>query len=136
MSASSVANKRPAVISRAAGRRYRAAGPGSTPASIPARAAKGLLLLIACAVVVMPFVAVVSTSLADDRQVSQAGGLVLWPERPSFDAYRAIFAGGVVSRALLCPSASRSSARCSASAAPPCWRTRCPGRAASAASRC
>lgn len=101
MSVGSVATKRQAVISRAAGRRHRSAGPGSTPASLPARGVKGLLLLIACAVVVMPFVAVISTSLADDRQVTRAGGLVLWPERPSLDAYRAIFAGGVVSRALL-----------------------------------
>jgi multiple sugar transport system permease protein/putative aldouronate transport system permease protein len=52
-------------------------------------------------VVVFPFLAVVSTSLADERQVAAAGGYVLWPERPSLYAYEAIFDGGVVTRALL-----------------------------------
>lgn len=72
-----------------------------SPARPTTRAAKGLVLTVACLVVVLPFLAVISTSLADERQVAEAGGYVLWPERPSFSAYEAIFEGGVVTRALL-----------------------------------
>ncbi|GAB3450495.1 carbohydrate ABC transporter permease [Actinophytocola sediminis] len=72
-----------------------------TPARPMTRAAKGLILTVCCLVVVLPFLAVVSTSLADERQIAEAGGYVLWPERPSFHAYTAIFEGGVVTRALL-----------------------------------
>ncbi|NUR83933.1 MAG: carbohydrate ABC transporter permease, partial [Nonomuraea sp.] len=74
---------------------------GMEPPGGPVRAAKGVVLLLACAVVVLPFVAVVSTSLADQAQINAAGGYVLWPDHPTLDAYRAIFAGGVVSRALV-----------------------------------
>ncbi|MEV0587272.1 carbohydrate ABC transporter permease [Nonomuraea sp. NPDC050310] len=69
--------------------------------SPPVRAAKGVLLLLCCAVVVLPFAAVVATSLAGQAQINAAGGYVLWPSPVTFDAYRAIFAGGVVSRALV-----------------------------------
>ena len=72
-----------------------------TPARPATRAAKGLVLTVCCLVVILPFLAVVSTSLADERQVAAAGGYVLWPERPSLYAYEAIFEGGVVTRALL-----------------------------------
>lgn len=61
---------------------------------------KGIVLTIICAAVVLPFVGIVSTSLADRGQVVEAGGLVLWPTAPSLDSYQAIFAGGVVSKAL------------------------------------
>ena len=64
------------------------------------RALKGIVLLAACALVIMPFVAIVSTSLAGDDQITRSGGLVLWPEQLSFDAYEAVFTGGVVTRAL------------------------------------
>lgn len=69
--------------------------------SRPARAAKAVLLTLICGVVVVPFVGIVSTSLASRQQVTESGGFVLWPASPSLDAYEAIFAGGVVSRALL-----------------------------------
>jgi putative aldouronate transport system permease protein len=68
---------------------------------LPVRLAKGLLLVVCCAAVIMPFVAVISTSLADQRQVNAAGGYVLWPTSPSLQSYRVILAGGVVTRALL-----------------------------------
>ncbi|MCP2329431.1 multiple sugar transport system permease protein/putative aldouronate transport system permease protein [Hamadaea flava] len=72
------------------------------PAPNPAvRVLKGIVLLICCAAVAIPFVGVISTSLADQEQITQAGGYVLWPERPSLDAYEAIFRGGVVTRATL-----------------------------------
>ena len=57
---------------------------------------KGVILLICCAAVVVPFVGVVSTSIATPEQVSQAGGFVLLPKGIDVDAYRMIFAGGVV----------------------------------------
>ena len=67
----------------------------------PMRIGKGILLAICCFTIVAPFVAVISTSFADNGQVNRAGGLVLWPTNPNLDAYRAILAGGVVSRALI-----------------------------------
>jgi putative aldouronate transport system permease protein len=68
---------------------------------VPARAAKGVVLLACCAVVILPFVSVVSTSLADRDQVTRSGGLVFLPDHVSFAAYQAILSGGVVTRALL-----------------------------------
>ncbi|HEY2671658.1 MAG TPA: carbohydrate ABC transporter permease [Rugosimonospora sp.] len=78
--------------------------PAATAAAVvlaPIRAAKGLVLVVCCLVVLVPFLAVVSTSLADPGQVARAGGFVLWPRHPALTAYRAIFAGGVVTRAVL-----------------------------------
>lgn len=63
------------------------------------RGLKGLILILCCALVVVPFLGVVSTSLADQQQVTKAGGYVLWPTHPTFAAYEAIFRGGVVTRA-------------------------------------
>jgi putative aldouronate transport system permease protein len=65
------------------------------------RALKGVVLLAICALVVVPFVGIVSTSLASADQVTRAGGFVLWPEGIDLTAYRSILAGGVVTRALL-----------------------------------
>ncbi|RIQ16057.1 carbohydrate ABC transporter permease [Jiangella rhizosphaerae] len=74
---------------------------GTPRPGLPIRGLKGVVLLIACALVILPFLAVVSTSLADQQQVTEAGGYVLWPDRPNLDAYRAILSGGVVTRALM-----------------------------------
>ena len=68
---------------------------------LPARAAKGVVLLICCAVVILPFLSVLSTSVATREQVTRSGGLVLIPDEISFAAYDAILSGGVVTRALL-----------------------------------
>ncbi len=51
-------------------------------------------------VVVYPFLSVLATSLASEPDVIKNGGLVIWPEHPTFNAYRTIFAGGVVTRAM------------------------------------
>lgn len=72
---------------------------GVAPPSPGIRALKGIVLLVACLAVVVPFVSVVATSLADQQQISAAGGFVLWPHRPSLAAYEAILRGGVVTRA-------------------------------------
>ncbi|MEV6270289.1 carbohydrate ABC transporter permease [Kribbella sp. NPDC051936] len=66
----------------------------------PMRAFKGLVLLVFCAVVIIPFVGVVSTSVAPNKQINESGGLVLLPKSINFAAYESLFAGGVVTRAL------------------------------------
>jgi multiple sugar transport system permease protein/putative aldouronate transport system permease protein len=76
-------------------------GAGLAVVLAPVRAAKGLVLGLCCLIVIVPFLAVVSTSLADPHQVARAGGFVLWPHHPSLTAYRAVFAGGVVTHAVL-----------------------------------
>ena len=63
-------------------------------------AARGALLTVACLAVIVPFVAVVMTSLAPQRDISARGGLVLFTSEPSLAAYRAVLSGGVVTRAL------------------------------------
>jgi putative aldouronate transport system permease protein len=50
--------------------------------------------------VVYPFLSVLATSLASEPDVIKNGGLVIWPEHPTMSAYRTIFAGGVVTRAI------------------------------------
>ncbi|MFL6143964.1 MAG: carbohydrate ABC transporter permease [Labedaea sp.] len=75
--------------------------PGLSPASAPVRAAKGIVLLVCCALVIVPFITVVSTSLATREQVTRSGGLVFLPDKVSFAAYRAILSGGVVTRAVV-----------------------------------
>lgn len=69
--------------------------------SWPVRVLKGLVLLVCCALVILPFLSVVSTSLASPKQVNAAGGFVLWPDNPTLETYQAILAGGVVTRALI-----------------------------------
>jgi putative aldouronate transport system permease protein len=66
----------------------------------PMRAFKGLVLLVFCAVVIIPFVGVISTSVAPNKQINESGGLVLLPKSINFAAYESLFAGGVVTRAL------------------------------------
>lgn len=74
---------------------------GVTVASKPVRALKGVVLAACCAAVVVPFVGIVSTSLATREQITRDGGFVLLPDRVSFAAYQAILSGGVVTRATL-----------------------------------
>jgi putative aldouronate transport system permease protein len=69
--------------------------------SAAARAGKGVLLTVVCAVVVIPFIGVLSTSVASPNQVTDAGGFVLIPDSITLAAYKAIFAGGVVTRAMI-----------------------------------
>jgi multiple sugar transport system permease protein/putative aldouronate transport system permease protein len=57
-------------------------------------------LLVFCAAVIVPFVGVISTSVAPNQQINKSGGLVLLPDSVNFDAYRSLFAGGVVTQAL------------------------------------
>lgn len=68
--------------------------------SWPVRGLKGVVLLVFCAVVIVPFVAVISTSVAPNKQINESGGLVLLPRSVDFGAYQSLFAGGVVTQAL------------------------------------
>ncbi|NUO58863.1 MAG: carbohydrate ABC transporter permease [Hamadaea sp.] len=70
------------------------------PAKPVTKAAKGLALVIICALVLLPFLVVISTSLASPDEVVANGGWVLWPEHPTLDAYRDIFRGGQVTKAI------------------------------------
>lgn len=82
-------------------RRSYSAIPGETPGSLPWRTLKSLILLICVVLVLLPFLAIISTSLADTGQVTRAGGYVLWPDNPSWSAYSALLSGGLVSKAML-----------------------------------
>ncbi|TDE91535.1 carbohydrate ABC transporter permease [Occultella glacieicola] len=62
---------------------------------------KAIVLGVACLLVVLPFLGILSTSLATPEQVIRAGGFVLFPEGIDLTAYRSVFAGGAVTRALL-----------------------------------
>lgn len=72
---------------------------GITTPPASARAVKAVVLTLCCAAVLVPFLGVVSTSLADRETVTRAGGYVLFPRSIHFDAYLAILSGGVVTRA-------------------------------------
>src|SRR5690349_24363777 len=68
--------------------------------AMSSRVVKAVVLLVCCAVVVVPFLGVISTSIASQEHVTNSGGFVLWPDGLNWDAYKAIFNGGVVQRAL------------------------------------
>lgn len=74
---------------------------GVAPPHPAMRAFKGVLLTACCLVVLLPLLSVVSTSLASQAEISEAGGYVLWPSDPTFDAYRSILSGGVVLQSVL-----------------------------------
>lgn len=67
---------------------------------IPVRVIKGIVLVLCCVVVVVPFIGVISTSIASQAHVTNSGGFVLWPDGINLDSYRTIFNGGVVLQAL------------------------------------
>jgi putative aldouronate transport system permease protein len=59
-----------------------------------------VLALVGLAVI-YPFVAVLATSLANEQDIADAGGVVLFPLHPTLNAYETIFQGGVISHAVL-----------------------------------
>lgn len=65
------------------------------------QAAKAVALVVTLALVVMPFLAVISTSLASQGEVRDNGGYVLWPTDPNLTSYRQILNGGIVTQALM-----------------------------------
>jgi putative aldouronate transport system permease protein len=64
------------------------------------QSAKALALAAVVALVCVPFLVVVSTSLASQREVVANGGWVLWPQHPTLKAYHDILQGGIVTHAL------------------------------------
>ncbi|MDN5724339.1 MAG: carbohydrate ABC transporter permease [Propionibacteriales bacterium] len=64
--------------------------------------AKVVAVVVVCFLVIYPFVNIIATSLSSEAEIVANGGVIsLFPTRPTLDAYQAIFAGGVVSRAML-----------------------------------
>ncbi|BDZ47916.1 ABC transporter permease [Frondihabitans sucicola] len=68
---------------------------------IALRSVKGVVLTLCCLVVLVPFLGVLATSIAPPKQVAAAGGFVLFPKGIDLSSYRAIFAGGVVTRSIV-----------------------------------
>jgi ABC-type glycerol-3-phosphate transport system permease component len=64
------------------------------------RAVKFAVFAVVIVAVIYPFLSVLATSLASEADVIKNGGLVIWPEHPTLNSYRTIFAGGVVTRAI------------------------------------
>ncbi|MFE5341650.1 carbohydrate ABC transporter permease [Isoptericola sp. NPDC056578] len=86
-------------------RKARPSTPGGRPAWMGRpnpviTALRGLILAIGCAAVLLPLLAVVSTSLATQEEVTANGGFVLLVREPTLASYQAILSGGVVTRAL------------------------------------
>lgn len=61
---------------------------------------KAVVLVLFSLSILTPILLVVSTSLADTEQLVRAGGFVLWPERPTLEAYATIFKGPMVLQSL------------------------------------
>lgn len=64
------------------------------------QAGKAVALVTVVLLVCVPFLVILSTSLASQREVVANGGWVLWPEHPTLQAYRDILDGGIVTQAL------------------------------------
>ncbi|OYO06650.1 ABC transporter permease [Enemella evansiae] len=69
--------------------------------SIIGQGLKGLVLLAVCFAVIYPFVLVIGTSLSTHEEIAAKNGFVLFPSRPTLAAYELIFAGGIVTDALV-----------------------------------
>ncbi|MFC8231839.1 carbohydrate ABC transporter permease [Streptomyces sp. NPDC056663] len=65
------------------------------------QAAKALAVVVVVAAVAYPLLGVIGTSFASQSDIIRSSGLVLWPDHPTVDAYRTVFTGGVVTRALV-----------------------------------
>ncbi|WP_406457406.1 carbohydrate ABC transporter permease [Streptomyces sp. NBC_00876] len=65
------------------------------------QAAKAVAVVVVVLAVAYPLAGVIGTSFASQTDIIKSSGLVLWPGHPTLDAYRTIFTGGVVTRALI-----------------------------------
>jgi putative aldouronate transport system permease protein len=63
--------------------------------------AKAVILAIALLAILFPVWIVLITSLSDAQTISRTGGLVVWPDGITLDAYRELLSGGQVARAML-----------------------------------
>lgn len=62
---------------------------------------KAVILIIIVLLVVLPFMSLIATSLATQKEISESGGLVLIPLHPTLESYKTVLGGGVVTRAVL-----------------------------------
>jgi putative aldouronate transport system permease protein len=66
------------------------------------QALKVALIVFVCVLVLYPFLNIIATSFASETEIIRRGGIIsLFPAHPTLAAYRTIFAGGVVTHALL-----------------------------------
>ncbi|WP_353114411.1 carbohydrate ABC transporter permease [Microbacterium sp.] len=73
---------------------------GQQKPALWSRIVKGLALAFLCFLVLFPFLGILSTSLATNADITDAGGFVVFPRSIDFGAYVSIFSGGVVTQAL------------------------------------
>lgn len=62
--------------------------------------AKAAILGIALLAILFPLWIVLITSVSDSDTINAAGGLVVWPDGITFEAYQELFKGGQVARAM------------------------------------
>lgn len=62
---------------------------------------KALLITLICFLALYPMLAVLGTSLSSQQEIAANDGFVLVPMKPTLEAYQTIFAGGVVTSALV-----------------------------------
>jgi ABC-type glycerol-3-phosphate transport system permease component len=86
---------------RTAGRAANRRPPWQERPSVFGLSAKTIAIVVISILVLYPFVAVLGTSLSSEAEIARHGGLVLWPAHPTLAAYRTIFTGGIVTRAVL-----------------------------------
>jgi putative aldouronate transport system permease protein len=71
------------------------------PPTTAGQAAKGLTLSLVLAAVLVPMWIIVVTSLSTQASINRAGGLVLWPDDLTLEAYRVMLEDVTVRNALL-----------------------------------
>src|SRR3954452_10861530 len=76
--------------------------PWMEQASLVEGIGKAVVLTLIAILVIYPFVTVVATSLGTEPEITRNGGLILlWPTDPTLNAYKTIFTGGIVTRAVM-----------------------------------
>jgi multiple sugar transport system permease protein/putative aldouronate transport system permease protein len=87
---------------RAAATRARSGRPlWEEPPTVAGRGVKGLTLTVVVGVIVVPLWIIVLTSLSTAGAVNRAGGLVIWPDGLSFEAYREMLTDPTVRSSLV-----------------------------------
>lgn len=89
------------LLDRQAGRERRDARPAwkEEPRAVT-RAAKAAVMVLAVAMVLVPFWLVIATSLAPGQQIVDNGGWAFWPDTWTFSAYDTVLSNQVTTRAL------------------------------------
>ena len=91
------------IIAAGVGRPRRSRRSGRPPwmeePSLPMTLLKAAVLLFIVVIMIFPFLNVLAVSLSSYEDIL-GGGLILFPKEPTLDAYRTLFSGGIVVRAL------------------------------------